>query len=147
MEKNKNFTEGSILKGLIGFALPVLFALFLQALYGAVDLVIVGQFAETADVSGVATGSNVTHTITTVVTGLTMGITVLVGHCIGEGNHEKAGRAVGSGIFLFVIFAVIMTLFIGLGAELISTWMKAPEEAFAQTVSYVRICWLDSLSC
>lgn len=140
MEEQKKFTEGSILKGLIGFALPVLFALFLQALYGAVDLVIVGQFAQTADVSGVATGSNVTHTITTVVTGLTMGITVLVGHSIGEGNPKKAGRAVGSGIFLFIIFAIIMTLFIGFGAEQISMWMKAPEEAFSQTVSYVRIC-------
>lgn len=140
MERSNTFTQGSILKGLIRFALPVLFALFLQALYGAVDLVIVGQFAETADVSGVATGSNVTHTITTVVTGLTMGITVLVGHSIGEGNPTKAGRAVGSGIFLFVIFAIVMSLFIGFGAELISGWMKAPQEAFAQTVSYVRIC-------
>lgn len=140
MENNKNFTEGSILKGLIRFALPVLFALFLQALYGAVDLLIVGQFATTADVSGVATGSMVTHAITTVVTGLTMGITVLVGQSIGEGNHEKAGRGVGSGIFMFIIFAIILTLVIFFGAEGISELMKAPQEAFLQTVSYVRIC-------
>lgn len=140
MERTNNFTEGSILKGLIRFAVPVLLALFLQALYGAVDLLIVGQFATTADVSGVATGSMVTHAITTVVTGLTMGITVLVGQSIGEGNREKAGRGVGSGIFMFIIFGIILTLVIALGAEGISALMKAPEEAFSQTVSYVRIC-------
>lgn len=140
MEKHKNFSEGNILRGLIGFALPVLFALFLQALYGAVDLLVVGQFATTADVSGVATGSMVTHAITTVVTGLTMGITVLVGQSIGEGNREKAGRAIGSGIFLFIIVAVILSLFIACGAAGISTFMKAPADAFDQTVSYVRIC-------
>lgn len=140
MGKHKNFSEGGILKGLIGFALPVLFALFLQALYGAVDLLIVGQFAATADVSGVATGSMVTHAITTVITGLTMGITVLVGHSIGEGNKEKAGRAIGSGIFMFIIFAIVLTLVVAVGASGISSLMHAPEDAFTQTVSYVRIC-------
>ena len=45
-----NFTEGKILGPLIRFALPVLGALFLQATYGAVDLLIVGQFASSVDV-------------------------------------------------------------------------------------------------
>lgn len=51
MEKNTTFTQGKILQPLILFALPVLFALFLQAMYGAVDLLIVGKFAASADVS------------------------------------------------------------------------------------------------
>ena len=46
-----NFTEGPILAKLIRFSGPVLFALLLQATYGAVDLLIVGQFASSADVS------------------------------------------------------------------------------------------------
>ena len=41
---NHNFTEGEILRPLVRFSLPVLAALFLQAMYGAVDLLIVGQF-------------------------------------------------------------------------------------------------------
>ena len=43
METNTSFTEGKILKPLILFAFPVLLALFLQAMYGAVDLLIVGK--------------------------------------------------------------------------------------------------------
>ena len=53
-ERNKrttSFTEGKILQPLVLFALPVLFALFLQAMYGAVDLLIVGKFASSADES------------------------------------------------------------------------------------------------
>ena len=49
-----NFTEGKILSPLVKFTLPVLAALFLQSLYGAVDLLIVGQFATSADVSAVS---------------------------------------------------------------------------------------------
>lgn len=44
MENTQNFTEGKILAPLLKFALPVLLALFLQAMYGAVDLLIVGKF-------------------------------------------------------------------------------------------------------
>ena len=79
MGRPRSLTEGNIFSSLIRFAVPVLFTLFLQALYGGVDLLVVGQFAQTADVSGVATGSMLLQTVTMVVTGLSMGITILVG--------------------------------------------------------------------
>ena len=82
MNNTKTLTQGSILASLIKFALPVLAAMFLQSLYGGVDLLVVGQFAETADVSGVATGSQLMHTATLVVTSLAMGLTIYVGQKI-----------------------------------------------------------------
>lgn len=51
MKQNTSFTKGKILQPLILFAFPVLLALFLQAMYGAVDLLVVGKFATSADVS------------------------------------------------------------------------------------------------
>lgn len=65
-----NFTEGKILKPLLQFALPVMFALFLQSLYGAVDVLIVGRFAASADVSAVSTGAQIMMTATSVIAGL-----------------------------------------------------------------------------
>ena len=140
MELKNNFTEGKILSPLINFAFPVLLALFLQSLYGAVDLLIVGKFAATADISAVATGSQILHSITAVLTGLTTGVTVLLGQRIGEGRTQAAGKTVGAGIFLFAMVAVGLTaLLVSLSAP-ISTVMNAPEAAFDETVSYVRIC-------
>ena len=57
MKECGNFTEGKILAPLIRFALPVLFAILLQTMYGAVDMIVVGQFASVADVSAVSTGT------------------------------------------------------------------------------------------
>jgi len=145
VEGTRSLTEGKIFGPLIRFALPVLFALLLQALYGAVDLLVVGQFAETPDVSGVATGSTVMQTVTNVVVGLAMGITILAGQKIGEREPEKAGRAVGAGICLFAVFGVVLTGFMAGGAELVARLMHAPTEAFEQTVSYIRICGLGSV--
>ena len=59
MKSKENFTEGSIPKKLIAFMLPVLGALVLQAMYGAVDLLIVGQFGTEEGISAVSTGSNI----------------------------------------------------------------------------------------
>lgn len=140
MEKVKDFTEGKILPQLLTFAFPVLLALFLQAMYGAVDLLVVGQFATAEEVSAVSTGSQILHSITTVITGLAMGITVLVGQRIGEKRPEQAGAVIGSGICLFGVIAVVLTVVMVLGAEVAASIMHAPEEAFEQTAAYIRIC-------
>ena len=137
--------SGPIFPSLTKFALPILFALFLQSLYGAVDLLIVGKFAETADVSGVATGSMVTMTVTMVITGLAMGVTVLIGQEIGRRDPEKAGEATGTGIVLFAVIGVLMTVLLTAFPNGWASFMKAPEEAFRETASYIRICGAGSL--
>ena len=53
-----DFTQGSILKKLLRFMVPILGALILQAAYGAVDLLVVGRFGSTSGLSGVSTGSH-----------------------------------------------------------------------------------------
>lgn len=140
MEKTHDFTQGSIFGPLIKFALPVLLALFLQTMYGAVDLLVVGQFGTSADVSAVSTGSQIMNAVTVVITGLSMGLTVLVAQKIGAGEKREAGKIIGSGIFLFGIVAVIMTVAMIMLSSLLAGVMRAPWEAFPQTVSYIVIC-------
>lgn len=143
MKQMQTFTEGRIFSPLIRFALPVLLALFLQTMYGAVDLLVVGQFGgELADVyvSAVSTGSTVMQTLTVVITGLAMGLTVFVGKEIGAGEREKAGKIIGSGIFLFGVVTVIVTAAMICCASILAEVMHAPEKAFGQTVSYITVC-------
>lgn len=94
--QNLLFTEEPILGPLLTFAMPVLFALLLQAMYGGTDLLIVGQFASPADVSAVFTGSQVMHSVTSVITGLAMGTIILLGQKIGQNRQSKAGDVIGS---------------------------------------------------
>ncbi len=108
--KKLNFTEGAILSPLLRFMLPVLFAMFLQAMYGAVDLLVVGQFATNADVSGVSTGSQIVLTLTNLIVSFAMGITVTVGQKIGQKRPEEASKAVGTGIMIFTVVGLVFTL-------------------------------------
>lgn len=140
-----DFTGGPILKALLKFALPVLFALFLQAMYGAADLLIVGKFGTASDISAVSTGSQVMQVVTFAITSLAMGITILAGQKIGERKPEEAGEAVGSGICLFAVIGIVMTAGLVVFAGVVAQIMKAPAEAFDLTVSYIRICGAGSL--
>ncbi len=140
MKKTRSFTEGGILLPLVQFALPVLLALFLQAMYGAVDLLVVGKFGSAADVSAVSSGSQIMTTLTNLVSSFAMGTTILLGQQIGCGERKKGGRTVGTAIVMFTILAIIMTLLLVCNAPVISQTVHAPAEAFSQTVSYVRIC-------
>ena len=125
---------------LLLFAVPVLLALFLQAMYGAVDLLIVGKFASSADVSAVSTGSQIMTTLTNLVSSFAMGTTILLGQQIGSGKKEEGGRSVGTAILLFAGIAVIMSVILVVFAPQVSSLMNAPEEAFQKTVNYIRIC-------
>lgn len=145
MKKTLSLTEGKILSSLMQFAVPIFLSLLLQALYGGVDLLVVGRFATTADVSGVSTGSTLINTLTMVITGLAMGITIMVGEEIGAKHPEKAGRAIGSGICMFAVLGVLLTIGISVGAPAIATLFQAPEDAFSATVDYIRICGAGSL--
>lgn len=145
MHESRSLTEGPLYKSLLRFVLPILAAMFLQSLYGGVDLFVVGRFAQTADVSGVASGGIFIQTITMVVTSLSTGVTVVIGQKIGENKRDEAGRAVTSGIAIFAVIAVIVTLIVALLPTQLSAMMDAPEEAFTQTVQYIRICGIGSV--
>ena len=111
MKKEKrivDFTNGPILGPMMKFMLPVLLALLIQSLYGAVDLLIVGQFGEAYHVSGVSMGGNITHMFTALITAIAMGTTIMLGQFIGEGKRKDAGDVIGTSVFTFIGVAIIL---------------------------------------
>jgi len=142
MEKSINFTEGKIFKPLIGFTMPILAAIFLQGMYGAIDLLVVGQFGDASSVSAVATGSQIMQTITGIVTGLSMGITIMVGQKIGEKKIDEVEKIIGTCICLFGTIAFMLTVIMLASGRFLVKLMNTPTEAFEKTISYVLICSL-----
>ena len=140
MTNEKNFTEGKIIGPLMRFALPVMFALFLQAMYGAVDLMVVGKFSAAEEVSAVSTGSQIMLTIGNLVASLAMGTTIYFGQQIGMGKLKLGGQIIGASIALFLAIGLCMSILIPVLSPRIASVMQAPEAAFGQTVGYIRIC-------
>ena len=136
IKQTKNdFLTGPILPALLKFSIPVLLALLLQALYGAVDLWAVGKFGTTADVSAVATGSQAMQIITGLITGLSMGSTVLLGIYVGRKDHDGAAKTIGSSLWVFSVLGVALTVITMLAAPWIARVTNAPAEAFSHIFS------------
>ena len=140
MNDKADFTQGSILKKLVAFMMPVLGALILQAAYGAVDLLVVGRFGSTSGLSAVSTGSQVLNLVTFVVTQFAMGITVLIARYLGEKRPEQIGSVIGGSAVVFTMIAVGLFIVMVGFAHPISVLMQAPKEAVELTSVYVRIC-------
>lgn len=137
--------SGNIITSLFFFAVPVLLTLFLQAMYGGADLIVVGQFSATSDISAVSTGSMIIQTITMLTTALSMGVTVLVGQKIGENDRIGAGKTILAGLEAFLVFAGLITAMLCFGAGQLASWAHAPKEAFASTCKYIIICGMGTL--
>lgn len=135
-----DFTQGSILKKLIAFMIPVLGALILQAAYGAVDLLVVGRFGSTSGLSAVSTGSQVLNLVTFVVIQFAMGITVLIARYLGEKKPQQIGAVVGGASIVFTLISAVLFVVMVFFARPIAILMQAPEEAVDLTASYIRIC-------
>ena len=141
MTSAKNdFTQGSILKKLALFMLPILGALVLQAAYGAVDLLVVGRFGSTSGLSAVSTGSQVLNLVTFVVIQFATAITVLIARYLGEKKPERIGSVIGGAVVVFAGISIILFFLMVVFAHPIAVLMQAPTEAVDLTTSYVRIC-------
>lgn len=140
MNEKQDFTQGSIPVKLIRFMFPILGALILQAMYSAVDLLIVGKFGTTAGLSGVSTGSGIMNLVTFTLTGLTTGVTILIGQYLGEKKQKRLGELIGGAILFFLILSILLTAVLTALARPIAVLMQAPREAVELTALYIRIC-------
>lgn len=140
MEQHNTLTEGKVIPTLLKFAFPFLLASLLQALYGAADLLFVGQFSNSAQVSAVATGSQIMQTITGVILGLTTGGTIVIGHYLGARKNKDIAESVGTIICIFAIMAAILTLSMVLLTGTITRLMNTPTESIEYTKQYIFIC-------
>ena len=140
MKRELSFVEGPVFGSLIRFAVPVLGALILQAAYGAVDLMVVGQFGDAASISAVGTGSSFMQMVTFIITSLAMGSTVVIGQHIGEKKPEEAGNTVGTTILLFAAIGIGATVVLEMFAGKIVTLLQVPSQSVDKTILYIRIC-------
>src|SRR5574344_2997995 len=95
--KEVSLTEGKIYLPLIKFTVPIFLALVLQAMYGAVDMIVVGHFGTSADVSAVSSGSQILQLVTLVVVSLSMGTAVLIVLLVVAMVNDAGSVLVGTG--------------------------------------------------
>lgn len=133
------------MKTLLLFAVPFLIANVLQSLYGAVDLFVVGRYCNAESVAAVSTGTQVTQIVTSLITGLTLGSTILIGQYMGSRDYEKVKQTIGTTLTVFAAAAVLLTiLMLGFERPLLKV-LGTPKESFELTMQYVAVCSMGNI--
>ena len=147
----RDFTQGSIARGMIAFSMPFLLSNVLQALYGAVDMWVVGNYssadeaARTAILSGVNIGSQITNLVAMMVSGLTVSGTVMVGQYVGAKRHKDASETVGTMFTMLGIAGVALMAVMMLLSGPMLRLLDTPPEAFEHAKTYLNICLAGTL--
>ena len=147
----RDFTQGPIAKSMISFSMPFLLSNILQALYGAVDMWVVGNFSNpdpnvSAQIlSGVNIGSQITHMVAMMVSGLTVSGTVMVGQYVGARKQKDASETVGTMFSLLGIVGAALMAVMMIFADPLLRLLNTPPEAFAHAKTYLMICLAGTL--
>jgi len=135
----KNLSEGNVVKQLILFSLPVLISNIIQSLYSTVDMLIVGNFATEAAMSGVNIGGQVSFIITNMVFGLSVGATVLIGQYKGAENRQGIQEVIATLLVSLAIASAVLTVTMIALADPILKAINTPIESFDEAKRYFII--------
>ena len=147
----RDFTQGPIARSMVSFSMPFLLSNILQALYGAVDMLVVGNYSSTDPVisahilSGVNIGSQITHLVAMMVSGLTVSGTVMVGQYIGARKQKDASQTIGTMFSLMAIVGLVLMAVMMLFSDAILHLLDTPAEAFEHAKTYLIICLSGTL--
>lgn len=140
--KNDNLlTEGNVFRVLLKFSVPFLIANIIQALYGAVDLMVIGWYCAPESVAAVSTGTQVTQIITSMVSGLTLGSTIMVGKYTGMKDEDRTRKTIGTTLSVFAVIAILLTIVMLTFKGPILTALKTPAASMKEADDYVTICF------
>lgn len=144
-KEKPNLLSGSLWKPMLLFSIPLIITNLLQAIYSIADMIIVGHFAGPAGLTAVGNGGQVTNIILVIVLGMANGGAVLVAQMIGAGRKSQVSDVAGTMCTMFFWIGLGITVVVFLLAEPLLRAMDTPPEAFAQTLSYLRICLIGTV--
>ncbi len=138
----RDMTEGSPMKLILGFSIPLLFGALFQQFYSVVDTVIVGQFLGVKALAGVGATGSVNFMVVGFCMGICSGFAIPVSHKFGAKDYSGMRRFVANSVWLSVGFAAVITLLVSLLCRNILTWMNTPEDIFEEAYIYILIIFI-----
>jgi putative MATE family efflux protein len=142
MNGTRSLTEGSISRGLLRFALPILYANVLQSLNGSVNSIWVGRYLGEAALTATSNANTVMFLLIGAAFGIAMAATILIGQCIGANDLKEAKRVVGTSATFFAAISVFMAIAGLVLCEPLLIAMKTPGDSLRLAVAYMRVIFL-----
>ena len=125
-QRIRSMTEGSPMRLLIAFALPLMVGNVFQQLYTVVDTAVVGQFVGVSALASLGAADSPNWGVLGIIQGLTQGFSILMAQHFGAKDHRELSRSVGASVTLCLLFALLLEVGGQLWAEPLLRLLNTP---------------------
>lgn len=142
MNKSINLTEGSILKKLMLFSLPMMLGNLLQQIYNIADTIIVGRFVDSDALAAVGSSYTLMTFLTSLIIGLCMGSGALFSKSFGAGDIQEMKQDIRLSLFFIGTVTIVIYLLVFPGTDFILDLLSVPNNIYELTKNYIEIIFI-----
>jgi putative MATE family efflux protein len=141
-----DMTEGSPVRLILAFSLPVLLSQLFQQMYNTADSLIVGRFLGTEALAAVSSSGTLIFLMISFFTGIAMGAGVVISRYFGAGDELRVSQAIHTLMALALVSGILLTLIGVLLTPTLLVWMQTDPDVLPQAIEYFRYYFLGSLA-
>ena len=138
----RDMTEGSIIKQMVLFALPLMAGNIFQMLYNTVDSVVVGQYVGKEALAAVNSTTMIINMLVFFFNGFSVGAGVLIARHFGARDYDRLHNAIETTMAMTFLFCLIFTIVGSLAVKPMLTVMSTPEDVLEDATTYLTIYFL-----
>lgn len=135
--KDVNMLEGSIMKGILTIAIPVMVMNVATSLFNIIDMTVLKTFGGAVGAVGVC--GTLISLITGLVIGVSSGSNVIIARYIGRKDPASVDRAINTAMAFSIAAGIALAIIGVVGAPLFLTWNNCPKELLSDATLYFRL--------
>ncbi len=144
MAKNstKDMSQGSPMKLILGFAVPLLLGMLFQQAYNLVDTLIVGRYLGVDPLAAVGSTGSINFLILGFCNGVCNGFALPIAQRFGAKDYDGLRKYVGNSVIIASVIAIVITFFTTVFCRNILELMNTPDNIINYAYNYIVIIFL-----
>ena len=139
MNRDIDMLNGTLWDKIIIFAIPLALTGFLQQLFNAADVAVLGQFVGKNAIAAVGNNISLIGLLVNLFLGLSLGANVVIAQNIGANRLDKAHSAVSTSLIVAIITGFVIAIIGEILTDPVIEWMQVPNEVRDMAETYLRI--------
>lgn len=139
MKQNANILSGSVFKGILFMAVPIMVMNVFQTLVGIIDMTVLRIMVNDAAVGAVGSSGMLISLSTGLLIGIASGATVIVARHVSRNEKEAQNRAIGTSILFAVISGILLMIIGFFGAKTLLVWINCPQSLIEDAALYFKM--------
>ena len=132
-------TEGSIVKQVIAFSLPLMLGNVFQMLYNTVDSIVVGNFVGTQALAAVGSTTMIVNMMVFFFNGFSTGAGVVIANFFGAKDMKNLHKSIETTMAATFLLSILFTVGGVAMVKPMLRFMATPEDVFGEATVYLQI--------